>query len=421
MIVAFAIIYVVWGSTYLANWYAIQEIPPFLMSGTRFIVAGAVLFAVSHLIGRPWPSVRHWKNTAYIGTLLLACGTGLLVWSEKFISSGIVALMAAFQPLLVVLLMWRLQDKKPGVKTLLGTLLGVTGMVFLVGQDQFVSSQNALIGIAAILVALYSWGYASVKVADMDLPGSKIQSAGMQMLAGGAALVLVGLVLNEPSSFHASALSTRAVWSWLYLVVLGSIVAFSAFNYLLVKSAPDKVATANYVNPVVAMLLGWGLNNEQITGQSLIAAAFMLTGVVFINTRVRWRRVSSPHPIGSIVCELEGAVADINILPSPQPNPIIARIWQGLTTTEQSTTYLQWAKQYLVPEFNGLPGNMGLTLAHRREEDLTRMFFVSYWSDYEAIEAFAGKDYQKARFFPKEKEMLVDYQVTVEHRYIKVG
>ncbi|MAT56056.1 MAG: hypothetical protein CMN32_16410 [Saprospirales bacterium] len=420
VLAAFATIYIVWGSTYLANWYAIHEIPPFLMSGSRFVMAGILLLIASLAIEKQLPTAAQLKNAAWVGFLLLTAGTGMLVWSEQFISSGMVALMTALQPLLVVLLMWMMKGKRPSLQTMLGTGLGMLGMVFLVGQDQFVSDARSLIGIGAIFLALLSWGYASIKVAELDLPKSKLLSAGLQMLFGGLVLVLISVVSGEAGSFDVSAMTARGFWSWMYLIVFGSILAFSAFNYLLVKSTPEKVATANYVNPVVALLLGWGLNNELITNQSLVAAAFMLTGVVFINARIKRRKyaIESPHPLASLVCELDGATTELHILPEGQEQ-VVARIWEGKAHKSQTRPYLEYLKESLVPQFRGVPGNLGLTLAHKEDGDHNRIYFVSYWKDFDAVKQYAGNDYHRAIIFPKEKEYLSEFQQEVQHRCIK--
>lgn len=365
--------------------------------------------------------MEQWKNTGFIGTLLLAAGTGSLVWSEQFISSGMVALMVAFQPLLIVLMMWQMQGKRPSLRTIAGTALGMIGMTFLVGQDQFISDKQSLIGIAVIFMAIIAWGFASIKVAKLEMPSSKLQGAGMQMLVGGAVLLSVSLASGEMTGFQPEALSARSVWSWLYLVGFGSIVAFSAFNYLLVKSTPDKVATANYVNPVVAMLLGWGLNNEEITGQSLIAAALLLTGVVFINTRVKLKRgrLNRPLPIASLIAQNPHATTEVNIQPIPAGDNLIARIWHGKTSAGNAQNYIDWAKRTVVPEFSETPGNKGLTFQHRTDGDVTHLIFISYWEDMKAIRRFAGKDYRKALFYPPEKDLLLDRGEKVKHRVVK--
>jgi drug/metabolite transporter (DMT)-like permease/quinol monooxygenase YgiN len=421
--IAFLIIYFVWGSTYLANWYAIQDIPPLLMSGARFVTAGGLLFALSFLISSSKPTLVQGRNAALIGMMFLAVGTGGMVWAEQFISSGMVALMASFQPLLVLLLMWQMRGKKPSTAGIIGTALGMTGMAFLVGQDQFISGEKTLLGIAVIFVSLVSWGFASVKVAQLNLPGNKLQSAGIQMLGGGGALLAVSLFTKEAFDFQWVNLTERGAWSWIYLVFFGSIVAFSAFNYLLIKSTPDKVATANYVNPVVAMFLGWWLNSEIVTGQSLIAALLMITGVVFINSRFSLLKKFSfkKHPassLASLAINPDGSTKEVDIQlfnhPSLPPSGVIARIWHGMTTVENTSDYVAWTKAHCVQDAMATPGNLGVTFFHKTEGDVTHHTFISYWKDVDAIKRYAGEDYRKARVYSEEMEFLLKGDKEVE-------
>ena len=285
IIAAFATVYLVWGSTYLVNYLAIREIPPFLMSGTRFLTAGLLLFGVAALRKIPWPSLVHWKNSAWAGFMFMALGTGLVVWAEQWVDSGMAALLVSFEPLVVVVLLWVMRGQNPELHSLLGVALGVLGMFLLVGQPQISADRNTLFGVAGIAFSLLAWGYASIYIGQANLPTSKMQSAGMQMMSGGVSLLLMSLIFGDYKQFAWENLTGKGIFSFFYLVVLGSLLAFSAFNYLLSKVSPEKVATTNYVNPVVAMFLGWSINNEQITTRSLLAAAIMLTGVFFINGR----------------------------------------------------------------------------------------------------------------------------------------
>lgn len=280
---AFSIIYLVWGSTYLANWYAIRDIPTFLMCGSRFFVAGLVLFIISILFGAEWPKKEHWKSAALMGLFFFFIGNGGAVWALNYLDSGIAALIIAAQPLITVMLMWIMLQKKPSTRTFVGIGIGFTGMVLLVTQDQFTTSSEMLLGVAVILFCVLGWGFATIKISQIPLPKSKSLGASMQMLVGGVMLLLLSVGSGEAFDLDFANISQRGAWSWLYLTFIGAVVAFSAFNYLLLKTTPDKVSTATYVNPVVALLLGWGFNNEVITNQSLLAAGFLLTGVVFIN------------------------------------------------------------------------------------------------------------------------------------------
>lgn len=295
IVAAFAAIYFIWGSTYLANWYAIQDMPPFLMSGARFVTAGVLLYLFTMVLGQPRPTRRNWVYALLSGTLFLAIGTGGVVWAEQFIDSSMAALMIGAEPVVIVLLMWLLNSKKPTLSAILGVSLGLVGMYILVGQPTFIANRESLMGLVAIAISMLAWGVVSVKLNDFDLPQSRMQSSSMQMLGGGAILFLFSAFSGETSQFAWANLSSRGIGAWFFLVFLGSIVAFSAFNYLLTKVSPDKVATANYVNPIVALLLGWGLNNEEVSGRSLFAAAILIFSVFLINTKWAAKFYSVKH------------------------------------------------------------------------------------------------------------------------------
>lgn len=295
ILAAFGAIYFIWGSTYLVNYFAIQDIPPFLMSGIRFGIAGSLLLAVSLFLGQPWPTAEHWKYGFITGFLFLALGTGLVVWAEQFIDTGLVALFVAFQPLVIVLMVWIRRGQRPAWNSFFGVALGVVGMILLVGQPKLIAGHQTWWGIAAIAIGILSWAFASLYVTEVNLPASRMQASAMQMVGAGIVLTLAGLLTGEGAAFDLAAVSLRGWLSFLYLIFAGSILAFSAFNYLLVRVAPERVSTSNYVNPVVAMFLGWAFNNEQVSGQSILAAGLLLGGVLFINSRfVRGRSEKGP-------------------------------------------------------------------------------------------------------------------------------
>ncbi|MCF8245772.1 MAG: EamA family transporter [Saprospiraceae bacterium] len=417
--ICFGLIYFVWGSTYLANWYAIQDIPPLLMSGSRFVTAGIILFSLSKLFGGEKTTPVQWKNAATLGIMFLAIGTGGMVWSEQYITSGMVALMAAIQPLFILLLMWQLHGKRPNKAGVAGTFLGMIGMVFLVGQDQFTGGEKTMLGLGIIFISILSWGIASVKLSKMDMPSNKLQSAAIQMLAGGGLLLLVSLLSGEAFNFRWVNLTYRGIYSWIYLAIFGSVVSFSAFNYLLVKSTPDKVATANYINPVVAMFLGWALADEIITGQSLIAAVLMLAGVVLIKTKISFFQKFNFFKKYAAPLEVMGfmPVGAVKVIDAPPIlSPAIARIWHGVTPTGMSDEYIRLAKTNCVANCEATPGNLGVSFYHQTEGDVTHHTFISYWKDFESVKRFAGEDYEKARTFPGEEKFLVESDEVVEHR-----
>lgn len=283
VIAAFAAVYIIWGSTYLFNYWAIATIPPFLMSGMRFLTAGAILYAWGSWRKEPQPTLRQWRNSAVIGVLFLTVGTGAVVWALQWIDTGMAALLVAIDPLLIMLLLWWIFGQRLRWQGITGALIGIAGMAILVGQPHFVDTPESRWGLAAVAIALVAWAFASIFVSRINLPDSRLRRSAMQMLAGGTGLTLFSLVTGEAISFRWSTLSLSSSLSWLYLVIFGSIVAFSSFNYLLAKVSPEKVATSTYVNPIVALMLGWGLNGESLTNQSVLAGLVMLTGVFFIN------------------------------------------------------------------------------------------------------------------------------------------
>ncbi|MFN7116588.1 MAG: EamA family transporter [Saprospiraceae bacterium] len=295
IIIAFAIIYIVWGSTYLVNYFAIQTIPPMLMSGSRFVVASLIMFGIAWGMKLPRPTLRQWRNGIISGVLLLSIGTGAVVWAEQYVDTGIAALIVSTDPLIVVLLMWAIHGIRPNWNSIVGIFLGIIGVTLLVNQDTFLVDRQTVIGIVIIFVSIFAWAYSMIFVSRADLPKSSALVAGMQMLAGGVFLLLASLLSGEYQTFTWSAVSTKSILSWWYLLILGSIVAFSAFNYLLVRVSPEKVSTSTYVNPVIAVLLGWALNSEKLTSQTLIAAAIMLTGVFFINTKFGKKPIALPE------------------------------------------------------------------------------------------------------------------------------
>ncbi|MEO0723578.1 MAG: EamA family transporter [Bacteroidota bacterium] len=281
---AFAAVYFIWGSTYLFNYWAIESIPPFFMSGTRFLTAGLLLYIWGQFRGEPLPNSKHWWNSFWIGNLFLTIGTGAVVWALQYIDTGIAALIVATDPLLIMMLLWWLFQQRPRWQGLVGAGIGIIGTIILVGQPKFTDSPEARWGLVAIAVALTAWAFASIYVSRIDLPESRLRRSSLQMLGGGAGLLAFSTLTGEAATFRFDQLTSSSFFSWCYLIVFGSIVAFSSFNYLLARVSPEKVATSTYVNPVVALLLGWGFNGEQISSQSLIAGVVLLTGVFFINT-----------------------------------------------------------------------------------------------------------------------------------------
>ncbi|NKI32322.1 EamA family transporter [Croceivirga thetidis] len=287
VILAFFSIYVIWGSTYLLNKIAVAEIPPFFLAGIRFITAGLLIFGIAKLSGKSISITKHQlRNTIIAGFLFLSFGNGIVVWALKFVDSNFAALQISAQPLVILLMMWALQGKKIQPMSIFGIILGMLGIYLLVSQKNILAQENSLVGMLMIFAAMLSWGYGSLYIGKADMPKNYFVNTGYQMFTGGIMLGLFSLVFGEEWSF-VNDWSTKTQWSMLLLVIFGSIVAFTSFNYLLKMVSPEKVATNTYVNPIVAMILGWYFLNEQITAQSVVAAIILLTGVYFINTKKR--------------------------------------------------------------------------------------------------------------------------------------
>lgn len=285
IILAFFSIYVIWGSTYLLNKIAVSELPPFMLASIRFITAGLLIFVIAKLMGKSLAiTKRQLVNVFIAGFLFLTLGNGVVVWALKYVDSGFAALEISAQPLVVLILMRVFQGKKIKAMSVLGVILGIVGIYLLVSQNEVVSKEGSIIGMVMIFFCMVSWASGSLFVGNADLPSNYFVNTGYQMLAGGFMLVIGSLIFGEVWSMP-NAWSNDVQWSMVLLIIFGSIVAFTSFNFLLKKVSPDKVATSTYVNPIIALLLGWYFLNEVITTQSIVAAIVLLTGVYFINTK----------------------------------------------------------------------------------------------------------------------------------------
>jgi drug/metabolite transporter (DMT)-like permease len=289
IILAFFAIYVIWGSTYLLNKIAVAELPPFFLASVRFIVAGIIIVAISKIMKLKLAiTKKQFVNCVFSGFLFLVYGNGVFVWSLKYIDSGFAALEASTQPLFVLLLMRLIENKKMKTNSLIGIALGTLGMYILVSQKELVTQEGTLLGMFMILTCVLSWSYGSVFVSKADLPANYFVSAAYQMLSAGVILLITSLVLGE-TWISPLEWSVSVKWSMLLLSVFGSVVAFTSFNYLLKMVSPEKVSTSAYVNPIIAILLGWYVLDETFTLQTMIAAVVLLTGVYFITTKRKIR------------------------------------------------------------------------------------------------------------------------------------
>ncbi len=290
-------VYIVWGSTYLAIRFAVETIPPFLMAASRFLVAGMFLYLWRRLAGDPAPRKIEWRSAAVIGLLLLVVANGLVSWSEQYVASGIAALLVASAPLWMVLIdALRPGGIRPNGLTAAGVLVGFGGVVLLVEPWYLFSqhSSTSSLGVIVLLISALSWSIGSLYSRGAQLPKSPLLGTGMEMLAGGLGLLLVGSLVGEWQQFHLSAISTRSLWSLAYLVVFGSLVGFAAYTWLLRNAPTPLVSTYAYVNPLVAIMVGSLFASEPLTPRILASALVVVSSVVLINFgRASQRKVIS--------------------------------------------------------------------------------------------------------------------------------
>ena len=294
IILAFFAIYIIWGSTYLLNKISVSQLPPFFLASVRFLFASMIIFIIAKSLGISLSiSKKQLLNTTIAGFLFLTMGNGLAVLALKYLDSGFAALEISAQPLVILIMMRVFQGKTIKLMSYIGVVLGFIGIFILVSQKEIINKEGQILGMILIFVCMLSWAYASIFVGKADLPKNSFVNTGYQMLTGGIMLGIISLVLNEswslPTTWH-----PEVQWAMIGLIVFGSIIAFTSFNYLLKEVSPEKVATSTYVNPIIALILGWWVLNEHISLQSIIAAVVLLTGVYFINTK----RVLKPRAIG---------------------------------------------------------------------------------------------------------------------------
>ena len=280
---ALLIVYVFWGGTYLGIRLAVRTIPPFLMAGSRFLVAGTLVYAYARLRGAKRPSACHWLNAGMVGALLLVGGNGLVSWAEQLVPSGIAALLVATVPLWMILIgLLEPHGRRPAPVALFGVLLGFAGVAVLVLPSNAGADRISPVGFGALLVGALFWALGSLRSRAVSLPASPLLANGMQMIIGGALLVALGLATGEGRRLHPAQVSLESLLGLGYLVTFGSIVAYNAYLWLLKNADPTWVSTYAFVNPIVAVLLGWLVAEERLAPRALLASAIIVLAVVII-------------------------------------------------------------------------------------------------------------------------------------------
>jgi drug/metabolite transporter (DMT)-like permease len=286
IVAAFASIYVIWGSTYLAIRYAVETIPPFIMGGVRFLISGAMLYLWARSRGAPRPMRLHWRNAIIAGGFLLLGGNGAVMWAEQFVPSGLTALLVSILPFWLVIIEWiRPPRRRPSAAVLIGLVLGFVGIIVLVGLSDVGGHGDVMpLGALVLILGSLSWAIGSFWSRDAQLPESGLLTTGMEMIGGGVLLLVVGTFAGEFSHLDIRGISNASAFGLLYLITFGSLVGFTSYIWLLDKVSPARLGTYAYVNPIVAVLLGWAIAGERLSIRTGVAAAIVICAVALITT-----------------------------------------------------------------------------------------------------------------------------------------
>src|SRR5690348_1081093 len=286
VLLAYAIIYFVWGSTYLAIRVGVLEMPPLLMAAIRFLIAGLLLYGWTVLRGERTPTARQWASISLLAFLIFAVDYGLVFWAEQRVPSGVTAIiMATISAFMALCEIIFLRTQRLTLRLSVALLIGLGGVAVLVSRSLDLGGAPVdTLGAVALIVGAIAWAVAAVFARTQPLPDSKFLSSGAQMLVGGAMLAIASFALGESGDFHPAAISFAAWFSLAYLIVPGSIVAFTAYVWLLHHDSPTRVGTYAYVNPVVAVLVGYSLGGEALGLRTIVGTLFVLVSVVMITT-----------------------------------------------------------------------------------------------------------------------------------------
>ena len=284
VLLAFGIIYFVWGSTFLAIRVGVRYVPPFFLAGLRFLIAGFALYTWLRLKGTPSPTKREWGSATFLAVLIFVLDYGLLFWAERKVPSGIAAVMMATIPAFMALAdIWILKSQRLTGKLALGLVGGIAGVAVLVSHSaNFGDAPIDPVGATALMIASISWSIASALTRKLPLPSTKAMSSGAQMLAGGVLLMITAGALGEFRGFHLQEVSAKAWLSLAYLIVAGSIVGFTAYVWLLHHESPTKVGTYAYVNPIVAVIVGYLFGGESIGPRTILGTLLVLASILVI-------------------------------------------------------------------------------------------------------------------------------------------
>lgn len=300
IVLAFAAVYVIWGSTYLFIKYAIESVPPFMMGAARFTAAGLLLYTIARWRGARAPDRYDWRSAALTGVLMLGVGNGAVMWAELTVPTGIVALIVSTTPIWIVVFDWlRPRGVRPRLPVIIGLALGLAGMIILIGPRAIVGEGHVdEIGVLILLTGSLGWAIGTMLSKGSKRSSAPLAYAALQMIAAGVAMSITSAALGEHTGFRPGDVSLRALLSWIYLMLAGSIIGYTAYIYLLGQVSAAKAATYAYVNPIIAVLLGWAFLSEPIGARTIVAAAVIIGGVAIITlSQGHAVHVTGEHPL----------------------------------------------------------------------------------------------------------------------------
>jgi drug/metabolite transporter (DMT)-like permease len=310
VVAALITVYIVWGSTYLAIRFADETLPPLLMAGTRFLIAGGGLYVVLRARGAARPTASEWRAALVVGALLLLLGNGGVVWAELTLPSGVVALLVGTVPLWMAVFDWlRPGGTRPHPGVFVGLLFGFAGIGLLISPTDIAGSSHLNVAVVAVvLVAAMCWAAGSLYSRSGRLPANPLMGTAVEMLAGGAFMLIAGSLSGEWPTLHVQAVSMRSLLGLVYLILIGSLVGFTAYIWLLRNTTSAVASTYAYVNPVVAVFLGWAFAGEAVTLRTVLAAAVIIAGVVVITTFQARESRSAQPPLDAPSAEVGSGV-----------------------------------------------------------------------------------------------------------------
>jgi len=283
-LLAFGAIYIIWGSTYLAIRYAVETIPPLMMIGIRSLTAGIILYFISRSRDKEKIRKENIIPLFTIGAMFFLIGHGLLAWSQQYVPSGVAAVLVSGEPLFIIIIEWLfLKDTRVNLKGILGLLLGSGSIVFLIASNKESElSNNDFLPSALIVICTLAWGAGAVYSRVAKVPKSPLLTSGMELIFGGILVLIISFFIGEPSRFHISQVTLKSFFGLLYLIIFGSVIAFSAYVWLLGHTSATRISTHTFVNPVIAVFLGWLMANENITIALIIATGIIIISVYLV-------------------------------------------------------------------------------------------------------------------------------------------